>query len=101
MFKVLISGKILEVRRLNVSDKEDFVAVAVLKHWVNDKRGGYHQNWLVYLPKYCVAFAEIKQSKGFAVVVEADKIAAVPSDIQGLAHYEAKWCVLATGILDV
>ena len=101
MFLVTISGQLKEVKKLNVSKKEKYAAVAVLRHWATDERGGYEQFWLVYLPQYLVAFAEIKRSKGYSVVVQADLIAGVPVGIPEFAKYEPRWCISATAIYQV
>lgn len=74
MFKILVTGQLKQFKKLSVPSTERYQAVALLREWAKDDRGGYERFWLLYIPKYAMAFAEIQQKKGYTVVVEADHI---------------------------
>lgn len=79
-FSLVVTGKLSEFRRLNVDQKERWVAAAVLKEYARDRGQGFDRYWLLWLPKHVCAFVEIQQQKGFTVAVHANGIAVTQGD---------------------
>lgn len=74
MFQIVVTGKLSQFKRLNVSSKETYVGTAVLKEYARHSGRTFERYWLLWIPKHAMAFAEIQAAKGFTVAVIADGI---------------------------